>query len=29
MEPETQCPCCGELNKSMGDFCENCGEDLI
>ena len=25
---KTQCPSCGELNKSMEDTCENCGEDL-
>lgn len=24
----TQCDECGELNKSMSDECENCGNDL-
>ena len=28
MDVKTQCPQCGELNKSMSDTCENCGEDL-
>lgn len=25
--PKTQCPNCGQLNKSMTDDCENCGAD--
>jgi methionyl-tRNA synthetase len=25
---KTECPTCQELNKSMSDQCENCGEDL-
>jgi methionyl-tRNA synthetase len=27
-EVASQCPECGELNKSGSEQCENCGEDL-